>query len=82
MTTSIESFIPEIDIHGEEPADITTMETLIQIKRCTHVRDSRGRIWRMFTSLNAKSVPLNDASAPPSKTRLPWAQVDAFGRLA
>lgn len=81
MSTPAEAFVPEIDIRGEEPADIKVMETLIIVKRCTHVRDSRGRVWKMFDRLNAKSVPLNDASAPPSKTRLPWSQVDSFGRL-
>lgn len=61
------------------PADRETIQTNIAIHHLTHVRTRTGDVWRVRTPLNEKSVPLNDASAPPSKTRVTYEQVESFG---
>ena len=46
-----------------------------------YCRATTGDIWRIRRELNKKSVPLNDASVPPSITRLPYDKITSFGRL-
>lgn len=68
-----------ISIDGQEPENTKGTQTLIQAKGATHVRAMNGKIWRIFGSLNAKSVPLNNAGDGPP--RLAWAQVESFGTV-
>ncbi|QDH93753.1 exonuclease [Corynebacterium phage StAB] len=65
-----------------EPSELTALQEKITAMGVTHVRTRDGDVWRMRPELNKKSVPINDKSAPPSKTRVPFEQVESFGRLA
>lgn len=73
-------FVEAIRILGQEPADIPTTDVLIKAKGCTHVRARNGRIYRIFSGLNRKSVPLNTGGIGPQ--RLTWPQVESFGYFA
>lgn len=79
-TTSDRHFVEAIQIQGREPADVPTMDTLIKAKTCTHVRARNGKIYRLFSGLNRKSVSLNNGGSGPQ--RLTWPQVESFGYFA
>lgn len=72
------AYTPLIKIDGE-PADVGLLEKLCQSKGVTHVRALNGKVWKTYTWLNRKSVPLNHAGIGPS--RLPWLQVESLGVL-
>lgn len=65
-----------------EPSDLPALQDTIIDEDLTHVRTRNGDVWKMRPELNRKSVALNDAQAPPSKTRVPFEQVESFGHLA
>lgn len=65
-----------------EPSELPALQEKIIAMDVTHVRTRNGDVWKIRPELNRKSVALNDAQAPPSKTRVPFEQVESFGRLA
>ena len=82
MSDSIETFLPEININREEPADVRAMDTLIAAKRCTHVRSVLGGVWEIAGPVTARFVPILSTPASVWPIKLCWWQIDAFGRLA
>ena len=81
MTTTL--YQPEvIPPHPIEPADLPALQEDITNRALTHVRTRSGDVWAIRPALHKKPVPLNDGAAPPSKTRVPFEQVESFGRLA
>lgn len=62
-----------------DPTQHTDLAHKIETKEITHVRDTKGEVWRTHTWLNKKSVPLNHAGIGP--TRLAFDKVESFGVL-
>lgn len=71
------SYRPIIVINGEEPEDVSVLERQAADFSITHVRASNEKVWRTYSWLNRKSVPLNHAGIGPQ--RLPWSQVESLG---
>lgn len=71
------AYVPQII--PELSPDIEDLQGDLDRNHITHLRTRRGEVWRIGSRLNRRSVPLNDASAPPSKTRVQFAQVESFG---
>lgn len=55
------------------------LQEIIDAEDLDYVRTTDGEILHIHTKLNAKSIPLNDAS--DTKTRIPYDKVVSFGRL-
>lgn len=63
----------------DEGATRQSVEDAIVTKGATHVRTTSGDVWKIFTKLNKKSVPLNNAGRGPQ--RIGYAKVESFGVL-
>ena len=79
MTTTDHYKVKVVPSQPVEPADLPALQDTIIEADVTHVRTRNGDVWKMRPELNRKSVALNDAQAPPSKTRIPFEQVESFG---
>ncbi|WP_165164930.1 DUF2800 domain-containing protein [Corynebacterium qintianiae] len=62
-----------------DPTQHTTIAAKLEAGDLTHVRDTKGTVWKTHTWLNKKSVPLNHTQQGP--TRLPFDRVESFGVL-
>lgn len=71
------SYRPIIVINGKEPEDVSVLERQAADFGITHVRALNGKVWKTYSWLNRKSVPLNHLGGGPS--RLPWSQVESLG---
>ena len=63
----------------DEGATRQSVEDAIVTQGATHVRTTSGDVWKIFTKLNKKSVPLNNAGNGPQ--RIGYAKVESFGAL-
>ncbi|MEJ6013796.1 hypothetical protein WG936_08105 [Corynebacterium sp. H127] len=72
------TYVPIVQIEGQEPDDVSGLEILLKDSDCTHIEGMDGRVWRIFPWLNKKSVPINDATSN-NPQRLVWAKVKSFG---
>lgn len=79
MTTTDHYKVKVVPSQPVEPADLPALQEGIINQAATHVRTRNGDVWKIRPELNKKSVALNDTAAPPSKTRVPFEQVESFG---
>mgnify|MGYP007055513975 CR=1 FL=1 len=69
------------DDGGFAVVNVITLQDQIDAAEVTHVRTRRGEVWKIHRHLNKKSVPLNDSSAPPTRSRVNFTSVESFGVL-
>ncbi len=64
-----------------EATDVEKMQAVIDRHGLTHCQALDGKVWKIFSQLNQKSVPLNHAGSPHLPQRLPYHRVESIGRL-
>lgn len=78
MDDSTKVYRPLIRITGV-PDDFDKLQAQVDASGVTHVRDTRGQVFKIFSKLNRRSVSLNTASAGPE--RRPYNRVESLGVL-
>lgn len=83
MATRYEPVISGIDGHlgNIHPGDVDRMQAAVDRHGLTHCQALDGKVWKIFSQLNQKSVPLNHAGGPHLPQRLPYNRVESIGRL-
>lgn len=66
------------DVDLEDTVERKVLEATITEQGITHVRSTKGEVFKIFGRLNKKSVPLNTAASATSQ-RLAFAKVESFG---
>ena len=67
------------DDGGFSTVNVVTLQEQVDELEVTHVRTRQGKVWKIFSLLNKKSVPLNNAGDGPQ--RVNFSSVESFGVL-
>ncbi len=67
------------DDGGFAVVNVVTLQEQVDELEVTHVRTRQGKVWKIFSLLNKKSVPLNNAGDGPQ--RVNFSTVESFGVL-
>lgn len=65
---------------GFSNVNVITLQEQLDHHEVTHVRTKQGKVWKVFTQLNKKSVPLNNGGDGPQ--RVNFGSVESFGVMA